>query len=522
MTSSFTPKTNEEIEGKIIDDSHILVNSNKNNNFLVFIHTELDSLYIQARKNNDYFNKSFSNKFSLDKIRENKYFSLFVDIKEIYNEIKEIIKIKEVTILEDESNLILSISLPNTKIPKIDFDLIKEKKNVRDIFNEISDMFDELKKEINKLKSENKELKQLNMIQNNELEELNQISLNHQKEIDELKQFRLNQEKEINELKKIKPNKENEFNDLNQIKPKPEIEVNEVNEINKLKSNLEKQDKDLNSIIYKVELLRTLALAHHDEISEMKQITLMNNNEVAELKKICGNKNHEMNKINGNNGNNENNINQKKENNNENKIKENGKKNEISELLQSILNPKNNLDNKEFNNINKIFDIFKEAIVKEPKKVENLCLFNNNLKFATDIYNISKNPLPKNFKVVLKFNSVSWVRVGITFDKEIVKDKTDENKPLYDIYYILEDLKQFYDLSHGWRTNLFDYDKGKLKSGDKLTMTFKNGTLTYAVNENKINGSATVDVYDKKELYLLVHRRDAKTICELLSIEEIF
>ena len=65
--------------------------------------------------------------------------------------------------------------------------------------------------------------------------------------------------------------------------------------------------------------------------------------------------------------------------------------------------------------------------------LKNCYLFNNNLNYTTQIYNISKYPLPKNFEIKLYFSSVDWVRSGITFNKEIINDQLDANCPKYDI-----------------------------------------------------------------------------------------
>ena len=54
-------------------------------------------------------------------------------------------------------------------------------------------------------------------------------------------------------------------------------------------------------------------------------------------------------------------------------------------------------------------------------------LFNNDLAYTTQTYNISKFPLPTNFEVKLHFNSVDWVRTGITFNKDIIKDQYDNH-----------------------------------------------------------------------------------------------
>jgi len=62
------------------------------------------------------FNKSYSNKFSIDQIKENKYFLIFDDLMEICDELSERIKTKEVKLLENTNNLILFIILPTTKI----------------------------------------------------------------------------------------------------------------------------------------------------------------------------------------------------------------------------------------------------------------------------------------------------------------------------------------------------------------------------------------------------------------------
>ena len=83
--------------------------------------------------------------------------------------------------------------------------------------------------------------------------------------------------------------------------------------------------------------------------------------------------------------------------------------------------------------------------------LKNCYLFNNNLNYTTQTYNISKFPLPNNFEVKLHFSSVDWVRTGITFDKSIGDDEIDANCPLYDIYCILEDLVQFYTLNNKWK-----------------------------------------------------------------------
>lgn len=152
---------------------------------------------------------------------------------------------------------------------------------------------------------------------------------------------------------------------------------------------------------------------------------------------------------------------------------------------------------------------------------KNCYLFNNDLNYTTDTYNISKFPLPRNFEVKLHFISADWVRTGITFEKEIIEDQTDLNCPNFDIYCVLEDLVQFYSLKNGWK-NCFKNNDGGLKTGDYVTLIMKNGELRYLVNNEDLGGFIKVDLVNKKNMYLLVHSRNEKSKCEIIYIAEIF
>ena len=158
---------------------------------------------------------------------------------------------------------------------------------------------------------------------------------------------------------------------------------------------------------------------------------------------------------------------------------------------------------------------------EEINRIQKCYLFNNNLNYTTQIYNISKYPLPINFEVKLNFNSVDWVRTGITFNKEIINDQTDLNCPKFDIYCFLEDLVQFYTLKIGWR-KIFKNRNLYLKKDDNITITLKNGELRYALNDEDLGDFIKVDLCDKKDMYLLVHTRKERTKCQIMYITEIF
>ena len=52
-------------------------------------------------------------------------------------------------------------------------------------------------------------------------------------------------------------------------------------------------------------------------------------------------------------------------------------------------------------------------------------------------------------------------------------------------------------------------------------MILNKGILKYVVNGKEIKGSGKVNFYDKKDVYLLVHRRNERTECKIKSITEI-
>ena len=114
---------------KIGFNLEIELNSDKNNLFSLNLKAETDSyLIMKATQKNDLFHKSFSNKFTMNQIKENKYFTLFDNLKEICDELSARIKTKDLKLIEKENNLIFSISLPVTKIKEITFELNEQQK----------------------------------------------------------------------------------------------------------------------------------------------------------------------------------------------------------------------------------------------------------------------------------------------------------------------------------------------------------------------------------------------------------
>ena len=169
--------------------------SDKNNTYSLILNSDTQSfLIIKATKKNDEFNKTYSNQFSVDKIKENKYFSMFDDLKDICNEISERINKKEVKLVENSKSLNFYLLIPVSKIKEINFELKEEGNNDIDQKNNLNELILKLKEEINEIKI-------------NYNKELNNIKINHSREINENK-------REIYELKNIIDNQYNEINEM--------------------------------------------------------------------------------------------------------------------------------------------------------------------------------------------------------------------------------------------------------------------------------------------------------------------
>ena len=146
-------------------------------------------------------------------------------------------------------------------------------------------------------------------------------------------------------------------------------------------------------------------------------------------------------------------------------------------------------------------------------------LFINKLNYINQVYNISEYQLPKNFEIKLHFTKVDYVRTGITLDKNIKNCKYDSNDPNYEIYYIHQDLSQFYNLKDKWKNiNKF---KHQLKSDDYMIITMFDGKMKYNINGTSLDFEEEISLNNDNEIYLLIHDRYQKSKCNIEYITEI-
>ena len=152
---------------------------------------------------------------------------------------------------------------------------------------------------------------------------------------------------------------------------------------------------------------------------------------------------------------------------------------------------------------------------------KNCFAFTTGLNYTNKIYNVSKKPLPRNFECKITFLGVYWIRVGITFEPKIAEIDEDVNSPPFDIYCILEDLKQFYTYKTKWKY-IFNNKDIQLIKGDVMIMRFKNGELRYIVNGEDLENVVKIPLIEKGDFYLFIQCRSEKSKAQVDYITEIF
>ena len=200
------------IESKLNFFFEIEIISEKNVKYILSLKTENSSNLIISAYNIDekLFPQIFSNNFSPERIKENKYFLQFDNLKEICEELSERIKTEKILLSEkNDKLLILSIPLHTSKIKEICFELFQKEKSEKDEMMEIINI---QKIEINELKEKTSSLENIINQQKkniNKLEEkilvLENLSKNNKNEIDECK----NQIKILSNTKNNLNNNEN-------------------------------------------------------------------------------------------------------------------------------------------------------------------------------------------------------------------------------------------------------------------------------------------------------------------------
>jgi len=192
-----------------------------------------DKLYIKAISQDIFRKKQYSNEYTLDQIKSNKFFFLHENIKEIYQELEPIIskfkKENEILLLEETNKLILRIPLPSVKIKECLFELnevmISVEQKLEDIFIKFSDIQKDELERFNKYKEDNKEMKELNNNIKQLVTELKEQNEGLKKQNEGLKEQNIEMKNQINELKSQNGELKTQNNELKK-------NLNEIKNIN--------------------------------------------------------------------------------------------------------------------------------------------------------------------------------------------------------------------------------------------------------------------------------------------------
>ena len=154
--------------------------SDKNNKYQIVLKNKNNSLLISCKSNDIIIDHFYEKIFSMEQIKENKYFYQFDTIDEIINEIILKNSTKKPLVKEGNNEISLIIYLSTSKIKDAIFLIPEKKKNPEDKIEELYKIILEMKKEINELKEENKKIKEeVEELKNNKKkeEDMNKINL---------------------------------------------------------------------------------------------------------------------------------------------------------------------------------------------------------------------------------------------------------------------------------------------------------------------------------------------------------
>lgn len=157
------------------------IKSDKNNKFFVLFQIIDSKLSVKATSN-DMIQKIYSNSFSVNEIKENKYFLQFDDLQEICEELQNRISEKKISLMEDTNIVIISIPLPSFKIKDIVFELKEIIKSDKELIKELTVLVQTQKNEISILNKKVDELsefkKEMSYILNYYISNLDSIIIN--------------------------------------------------------------------------------------------------------------------------------------------------------------------------------------------------------------------------------------------------------------------------------------------------------------------------------------------------------
>ena len=184
-----------EEDEKILDSKVFELESNKKNKIDIKISKNITKITIEGKYKDLIEPILYYSKQSIEEIKKNKYFLMFDNLEEIYEEIVNLIKNNNLSLIEENNTLIISIPLSTTKIKEIKIILYKkekrDKEKIEDLYKMINNMKFYYNNKINELTNFIQE-------QNNKIDELNDKIEKQNEQISKLEKINNNAIKEDN------------------------------------------------------------------------------------------------------------------------------------------------------------------------------------------------------------------------------------------------------------------------------------------------------------------------------------
>lgn len=301
------PNAFQEREKLIKPEKSIELSLKSDNNVLydLSLYFISDKLYLRAKAKELFRKKKYSNEYTLDQIKSNKFFFLHESVEEIYQELESIFgkhkNDNEIMILEETNKIVLRIPLPSVKIKECIFELneviVSVDQKFEDVFVKLGDMQKDELERYNSIKQDNNEIKELNNNIKQLVSELKEQNIDLKKQNGELKEQNKNIKNQIIELK----SKNEELKEQNNKTNCQLQEIKNINEkiIEHINSISGKSDKIKNNIIQEIKNDND---AKYNKIMEKinfiyKYIETKKDEEINQLEKIKYQKSQELNLI---------------------------------------------------------------------------------------------------------------------------------------------------------------------------------------------------------------------------------
>ena len=173
-----------EEEEKILDSKDFELESDKKNNFKMKISKNISKIIIEGKNKNLVEPIIYYSKQSIEQIKKNKYFLMFDNLDEIYEEIINLVKNNKNCLIEEKNKLMISIPILITKIKEIKIALYKKERTDKEKIEDLYEIIDNLKCYYN---DKINELVKITQKQNDKINELINITQQQNDKINELK-----------------------------------------------------------------------------------------------------------------------------------------------------------------------------------------------------------------------------------------------------------------------------------------------------------------------------------------------